>query len=210
MYHLHVVAEEQRQKCFDSTYIRENVTSSRISPELGSQVLVPKMSFSCNGIITNLIVNLTNVNDEDTKNRGSDDDNDDKDEEEDDKEEENGKDNENQETDTKKSFPRIQVWRPLNSSYFMTGCYNLSANDIKSEGKLANVSLRNDTMRFQRGDIIGYYIPIDSLYSIQNVLVIGNISYNVSTDSALDQFTINASVTVSGMLPIIQVIYGKE
>lgn len=209
MYHLPVVAEEQ---CFDNTY-RKQMRENLMSPELGTQVLVPKMSFSCNGIITNLIVNLTNVHEKegntDTEGRDGDED-EDKVEEGEDKEEENSNDNENQETDTKRSFPSIQVWRSCNPSYCMTDNYTLSADDIKSEGELTNVSLRNNTMRFQQGDIIGYYIPIGSAYNIQNVHAMGNISYNVSTGNALDKFTINASITPSGMLPIIQVIYGKE
>ena len=180
-------------------------------PQPGSQVLVPNMTFSCYGTITNLIVNLTNLHgkeDNESKVTDDNDEDEDEDEKEEEEKEEDGNGNENQET---KSFPSIQIWRLFNSSYFMmTDYYILSADNINNEGKLANVSLMNETIRCQPGDIIGYYIPIDSAYSIQNVPVTGNTSYYVSTNNTLDKFTINGSVTVSSMLPMIQVVVGKE
>ena len=196
MYHLCVAVE---QGCFGSTYEKQ-VGENVMSPGAGSQVLVPKMNFSCNGAITTLIVNLT---------KGSTGSNNNDDNNGDDEENDQGNGDKKRKTDITKSFPRIEVWRPSNSSYFKMDCYILSADDINSEEKLANVSLINEPMKFQSGDVIGYYIPTGSAYSIQNIPAMGNTSYSITTNNALDKFTINGNVTVSGMLPIIQVVVGK-
>ena len=214
----------EKQSCFDSysmyNGVSYNVTSS--SPKSGSQVLVRNLCNST-GIITNLIVYLTdpngkskneseneaeneNKNDSENDDEGEDDD-DNEDDVEDDVE---GKDKK-RETDTFK-FPIIQVWRNFNTSYYdNTYSYPLCADDINNDGELANVSITNKTIAFQAGDFIGYYIPTDSAYSIRNVLTTENISYSIVTDKPLLYFnTNNDGVTRSNMLPKIQILVGKE
>ena len=226
LHHLHFAAE--KQSCFDSysmyNGISYNVTSS--SPKLGSQVLVRKLCNST-GIITNLIVYLTdlngkskneskneveneNKNDSESDGEGEDD-NDNEDDVEDDFEDDaEGKDKK-RETDTFK-FPIIQVWRNFNSSYYNnTYSYPLCADDINNDGELANVSITNKTIAFQAGDFIGYYIPTDSAYSISYVLTKEKISYSIVTDKPLLYFnTSDHGVTTSKMLPKIQILVGKE
>ena len=220
-----------------------------------SQVIAPSMTFSCNGTITGLTVNLTDNKDkestnagnhtggsQDGGNKGDDRDNDgneederdnDGDEEDNDggegdngedegddnedkgEEEKNDKvDDERRDTDSIKSFPSIQVWRPLNSKslYTRVGQYTICVSDIKIDGNLtlAEVSLTaNKSISFQSHDIIGYYVPANSPYSILNIRIMEGISYSINTNTTLEQFAVNESVTGSSMLPIIQVTFGK-
>ena len=185
----------EKQSCFDVNSVNLQEHIDMVPPGM---VVVPKMIFSCNGRIIGFMINLTNNdNYHDSK------------EEEKEKEEEE----EDDDDDDNKSFPSIQVWRPLNfpssDSYTRTGQYELSANDLNSDGKLANVSLPvNKRLRFQSGDIIGYYVPDNPSYSIMGIQTKKNTSFTITTDISLKNFTINDSV-VSMMQPMIQVFFGN-
>ena len=129
-------------------------------------------------------------------------------------EEKNDKVDERRDTDSIESFPSIQVWRPLNSKslYTRVGQYTICVSDIKINGNLtlAEVSLTtNKSISFQPHDIIGYYVPVNSPYSILNIHIMEGISYSVNTNTTLEQFAVNESVAGSSMLPIIQVTFGK-
>ena len=201
-----------------------------------SQVILPRMTFSCNGAITGLTVNLTknkenertntgnhtggtqegdnngddrdNDGDEEDSGEGEDNDNGDKGEEE-----KNDKVDEKRDTDSIKSFPSIQIWRPLTKLlYTRVGQYTICISDIKMDGNLtlAEVSLTaNESISFQPQDIIGYYVPVNSPYSILNIHIMEGIFYSVNTNTTLEQFAVNESVAGSSMLPIIQVTFGK-
>ena len=190
-----------------------------ISP-LGIQVVVPNMTFSCNGTIIGLTVNLTEIEDNEINNDGNhpdqDDDNDDNDI--DDEDEESDDDRRRDQNDKKRETSgiqicsSIQVWhsKPV---YTKAGQYNLCDSDIKTDGKLAmaNVALTvNKGIRIQSGDIIGYYVPANSNYSILNIQAMENASYSINASTALSEFVINDSVTGSNMLPMIQVMFGKR
>ena len=128
-------------------------------------------------------------------------------------EEKNEKDEEKRDTDSIKNFPSIQIWRPLNSkTYTRVGQYTICIGDIKVHGNstLAEVSLTaNKSISFQPDDIIGYYVPPSSPYSILNIHTMEGSSYYVNTNTTLEQFAVNESSTGSHMLPIIQVMFGK-
>ena len=159
------------------------------------------MAFSCNGTIIGLTVNLTEKEGNEVTDGNPDGDQDD----------------EKQETSSIKFFPSIQVWRLSNSKpaavYIRAGQYNICDSDIKTDGKsaIANVSLiANKSIRFQSGDIIGYYVPANSTRSILNIQAMENTSYSINASAALDEFVIDDSVTGSSMLPLIQVMFGKR
>ena len=179
-----------------------------ISP-LGSQVVVPNMTFSCNGTIIGLTVNLTEIEDNEINNDGShpdqDDDNDDNDiddeDEESDDDRRRGQIDKKRETSGIQICPSIQVWhsKPV---YTKAGQYNLCDSDIKTDGKLAtaNVALTvNKGIRIQSGDIIGYYVPANSNYSILNIQAMENASYSINTSTALDKFVINDIVLLDSV-----------
>ena len=189
-----------------------------ISP-LGSQVVVPNMIISCNGTIIGLTVNLTEIEDNEINNDGDRpdqyDDNDDNDIDDGDEESDVDRRDQNdkkRETSGIQICPSIQVWhsKPV---YTKAGQYNLCDSDIKTDGKLAtaNVALTvNKGIRIQSGDIIGYYVPANSNYSILNIQAMENASYSINASTALDEFVINDSVTGFSMLPMIQVMFGKK
>ena len=162
----------------------------------GIQVVVPNMMFSCDGRIIGFMINLAyHDSEKDKKGKGKSDDNQDN-------------------FDSEKCFLSIQVWQPLNfsssGSYTRTGLYELSANDVNSDGKLANVSLPvNKRMRFQLSDIIGYHVPANSSCRILGVQTEENTSFFINTNTSLESFIINDSVTGLKMQPMIQVIFGN-
>ena len=117
-------------------------------------------------------------------------------------------------TDSIHIFPSIQVWRLLNSKsvYTKVGQHTICDRDIKPDGDsaLAIVYLTaNKSLRFQPDDVIGYYVPANSYYSVLNMRTIGNTSYSINTNASLDNFAMNDSTSVS-MLPLIQEIVGKR
>ena len=131
-------------------------------------------------------------------------------------EEKNDKDDKKRNTDCIKSFPSIQIWRPSNSKtlYTRVGQYTICVSDIKVHGNStsAEVSLTaNKSISFQPDDIIGYYVPASSPYSILNIHTMEGSFYSVNTNTTLEQFAVNESSIGSSiyMLPIIQVMFGK-
>ena len=92
------------------------------------------------------------------------------------------------------------------------GQYTICINDIKINGDLTLAeisSIANKSISFQPQDIIGYYVPASSPYSILYICIMEGISYSVYTNTTLEQFAVNESVTGSSMLLIIQVTFGK-
>ena len=206
----HLCFSADTQSCFDSMYNEVLKNNNVTNPIPGSQVLIPKMSFSCGGTIINLLINLTKYENKDEceKNGANNDDECEDDDDGDIKDEDEKTDSDKKrETDT---FPIIQIWRNLNSSYYLEiFSYVLCAKDINDGGNSANVSITSEPIAFQAGDFIGYYIPTDSAYSIHNVFTMGNTSYSIRIDEPLSNFTDNI-VTNSSMVPVIQIEVGKE
>ena len=145
-----------------------------------SQVLVPRSTFYCIGRLTGYLISLD--------------------------QESNGDD-----------YPHIEIWRPVTPSrsdptYIKLSEYVLTENDITEMNNyyFANVSFAiNETTQLRPGDVIGYYQPPSSRYTVWSVNTAGYISYIISTGTF--QTYIYASDvlnTVNGRQPLIQVLYG--
>ena len=220
---------EEKQSCFD--VISVNLQKGDMSMFCPGMVVVPNMMFTCNGRIIGFMINLTemgnsndhsndreedneendNVNDDNDDNNDNNDDDDDNNDNNDDDDDECKRQHSH---DSVKSFLSIQVWQPLNfsssDSYTRTGLYEFFDNDINRDGKLANVSLPvNKRIKFQSGDIIGYYVPANSSFRILGVQTEEYTSFLINTNTSIENFTINDSVTGLKLQPMIQVILGN-
>ena len=148
-------------------------------------VVVPEYNFSCNGRITSYLIRL----------------------------EENVVDS--------TEYPSIQVWRPINQNstiYNRVGAMCiLTADDIVnifengSLYHLGNVSCTgNNRIKFQSGDVIGYYQSNSSHYRLLNINTTEGYTSYSSNNSSLTSIDIsNIDHTYQSTQPLIQVMYGK-
>jgi len=173
------------------------------------QVIVPNISFSCNGRITGYLISLGD-GDEDNEDEDNEDDNEDEDNEDEDNDESN--------------FPVIQVWHPTSSTVYTrvdTECA-LTDSDISrmrdSMGDryyLGNVSCTENTrIEFQSGDVLGYYQGDDLHYRMWNIETMEHTYYyyhieNEDEDGPLTSFNLSNADNDIGR-PLIQLIFGKN
>ena len=111
-------------------------------------------------------------------------------------------------------YPIIEIWRPSDTglSYSRISDYVLTENDIseRDDYYLANISFSvNETTQFQPGDIIGYFQPSNSHYTVWNV---NNAVYtSISSLNLLraELFVLaNIFTRENNRQPLIQVLYG--
>lgn len=178
-------------KCIHLVNVQQKGTDEFPS---NSQVIVPRISFPCNGRITGYVVSL--------------------------KLERKGKGNKEDEP----SYPVIQVWRPLNTinpsvyTIVKSLCTPTASNINKTrdsmgdEYYLGNVSCAgNNSVEFQSGDVIGYHQTDDSQhYKVWNIEAAGYVSH-YTEGGPLDSFTItdDADESEDDQQPLIQLIFGK-
>ena len=117
-----------------------------------------------------------------------------------------------QDDDEDCSYPRIVLWRPLNTEktmYSYINRYTVRRNDIDRVGSyyFANTSFNgNDRIEFQSGDVIGYQHRSSPCYRVWSISTTGYISYSTSsTSSTID---INSVTATSSRQPLIQVLFG--
>ena len=110
-------------------------------------------------------------------------------------------------------YPIIEIWRPSDSglSYSRISDYVLTENDIseREDYYFANISFSvNETTQFQPGDIIGYFQPPSSRYTIWNV---NNAEYTSLSSLNLlraELLLANLFNRENNIQPLIQVLYG--
>ena len=152
-------------------------------------VIVPSSDFSCNGRITSYMISL-NREVEEIQDDG----------------------------EISCNFPRILVWRPLNTEqtmYHIVNTYTLSINDDigrRERYYLADISFTgNDRIEFQSGDVIGYQHRSKACYTVWSNEATSYISYSVND---INDDTIKVNINGSSMMinhnlqPLIQVDFG--
>ena len=149
----------------------------------GRQVIVPNARFNCNGRITNIRVSM------------------------------------NFEAFSG-NVPQFQVWHPtsLNSNiYNKTHEIQLPSGNFIFAGRLstsyymASLSLDNSNqIKFQSGDVIGYYQPSNPQRSLRSVLTNGYTSYSntVASPSTLIDIS-NVNNIENDRQPLIEITFGK-
>ena len=111
------------------------------------------------------------------------------------------------------NFPRILVWRPLNTeqtTYTIVNTYTLSSRNIDRMGNyyFADVSFTgNDRIEFQSGDVIGYRHRSSPCYTLWSISTGGYTSYSDRSISN-DMINFDDSSATSDRQPLIQVIFG--
>ena len=150
----------------------------------GRQVIVPRAKFNCSGRITNVTVSM-----------------------------------QSQPVIPNNNLPLFQVWHPtsLNSStYNKIGEVQLPAGEFVGVGVgrsyfFANLTLNgNSQIKFQSGDVIGYYQPSSSHRSIGSIQSSGFTSYSNTVSSPLTSIDISTvDNTDNNHQPLIAVMFGK-
>jgi len=136
-------------------------------------VIVPLLSFTCNGRITNIRVRLS---DDGTGN----------------------------------NFPYVQVWRPSQVYNLVDEVQIQSSHITRLTFQEANILLTgNNRTQFQSGDVVGFYNPSDSRYTIRVITTPGYVFYVFTGSTATSLDLNNADNTPMGRQPLIQFTIGK-
>ena len=145
------------------------------------QVVVPESDFSCNGRITGYLISL-------------------------------------KETNSSGDYPIVQVWRRHHTNLQIYNIVNtlcaLTESDISNMGDyyLGNVSCtENERIKFQSGDVLGYYHANEVRYRLWSTDTAGYTAYHRDRNSPLNTLNINANSVdeTDNRQPLIQVMYGK-
>ena len=182
------------QGCVDTVNVRQRGTIIvSTDDDSGSQVLVPRSNFSCDGRITGYQISLTSVR----SSRGS-----------------------YPIVQVWRPTSSTTYTRVDNACSLSANDITLMENGMDGRNEdqyyLGNVSCtENSRIEFQSGDVIGYYHSDRLLYRLQSIQTIGYISYLLITeefDNPADQFNINDRqvVIINDRQPLIQVMFGKN
>ena len=111
--------------------------------------------------------------------------------------------------------PVIQLWRPSSSG---SNVYNIIGQTRFFNKRLikdtqfyfTNVKFKNGRVKFQPGDVIGYYQPSNPRHLLWSINEEGYISYSINASAAAT--TINTSNTHyihNGLIPFVRVYIGE-
>ena len=117
-----------------------------------------------------------------------------------------------------RKYPMIEVWKPTKSptQFKMEGKYTLAEQDIKNmiDYHYAYVSFaEKEAINFERGSLIGIYLPANPRYIVWSINNIGNSYYtnrrrmnrtNLNITRVLNVYTM-----VNDSQPLIQIVFGK-
>ena len=116
--------------------------------------IIPRLNFSCNGVITSIIARVLF---DDNNNRIE--------------------------------YPAFQVWRPSSvgsTVYNKIGEVQLQSDQVTGSGdyRTANITLTgNNAIKFQSGDVVGYYHPPDARYRVRTIRADGYRLYRFDDPS---------------------------
>ena len=168
------------QTCIDHVDDIQQIGSDEIGED--RIVVVPHLSFTCNGRISNIRVRITS----------------------------HGNGNDNPYIDIWRPSPGLQVYNFVN--YVQILSHHTSqpqgANILEANISLNG----SDRIEFQSGDVIAFYIPRSSLFRIQATTRVGYMLYVFSELPAnlpLSLNLTNANNIISARQPIIQFTLGK-
>ena len=141
-------------------------------------VIVPRLNFACNGRITNIRVSVNGS----THNTGT-------------------------------NFPYVQVWRqsPPSQPYTLVERVQIQPSHLinQSANLEANISLTgNNRIQFLSGDVIGFYNPPDSGYTIEDVRTDGYVYY-VFRGSNASSLNLATGFMSNRRQPLIQFTLGE-
>ena len=146
----------------------------------GRLAIIPRLSFTCDGRITSIRARVAF----------------------------DGNSNRNE-------YPFFQVWRPTGSrNYNKTGEVQLQPDDqVTGSGNRRTVNIiltGNNTIKFQSGDVVGYYHPFQSRYQVRTIRTDGYILYRFDGSPAPTSVNLNnANRTNNERQPLIQFTIGK-
>ena len=115
------------------------------------------------------------------------------------------------------NFPFFQVWRPSSDGstvYNRIGEVQLQSDDQVTTGsngfREANIILTgNDTIRFQSGDVVGYYDPGNARYQARTVTTAGYLLHHNQFSQSPETIDLNNFNPITNRQPLIQFTVGK-
>jgi len=170
------------QRCVNNPDINQRANTI----ENGRQVIVPNFRFTCNGRLISVGASMRGSGN--LLNRGT-------------------------------NLPMIQIWRPSPglSSYSRVGQVPTPGGTFIATGLfqgyyLANISLTvSEQIKFQSGDVIGYYQPTDPQRRISSIDTSGFISYSNNANDPETTIDINnVDNTHDQQQPLIEAMFGKS
>jgi len=169
------------ESCFESVVVQQRGNLKAIYP---SQVIIPRANFTCNGRITAVTVSMdriaAGVND-----------------------------------------PYLEVWHPTtpdNSVFDKVSEVQLVESEIVQVGHdlstaywLVDIILNDDDrIDFEAGDLIGFYHPPDSRYTVWTIDTVGYTAYGHLLDNALNFINLTTiEGDINNLQPLIQITVGK-
>ena len=148
----------------------------------GRLAIIPRLNFTCNGRITSIIARVCF-------------------------------------STLRNDYPSFQVWRAASfgsTVYTKIGEVQLQSDDQvtgSNNPQTANITLTSDnTIEFQSGDVVGYYHPSDSRYSVRDISTDGYVLYRFIRSSVPNSVNLDDRDGIGGMRrqPLIQFTIGIE
>ena len=110
------------------------------------------------------------------------------------------------------NFPFIQVWRPSSDGstvYNRVGEVELQVTSGNNGNQVVNIILmENDTMRFQSGDVVGYYDP-GARCQVRTATTAGYLLHHNQFSQSPDTIDLNNFDAITDEQPLIQFTTGK-
>jgi len=165
------------QTCIDHVDDIQQIGSDEIGED--RIVVVPHLSFTCNGRISNIRVRITS----------------------------HGNGNDNPYIDIWRPSPGSHVYNLV--TYVQIRSHHISRPQVANILEADISLIDSDRIVFQSGDVIAFYIPRDSLFRIRTITRVGYALYIFSGLSASSLNLTNADIIISARQPIIQFTLGK-
>ena len=111
--------------------------------------------------------------------------------------------------------PIIQLWRPSSSG---SNVYNIIDQtkflyEIRIEVTqfyLIHAMFKNGQIKFQPGDVLGYYQPSNPRHLLWSINETGYVSYSINASTAATTInTSNVDYIDDGLVPFVRVIFGE-
>ena len=111
----------------------------------------------------------------------------------------------------------FQVWRPTSvdlTVYNKIGEVQLQSDDQLTRGSsnFLEANIGNNTIEFQSGDVVGYYHPNNTRYSVRDINTTGYVLYRFDGSPVPNSVNLSNSDAIGGYSrqPLIQFTIGTE
>ena len=112
--------------------------------------------------------------------------------------------------------PIIQLWRPSPSEsnvYSLIDLIGQFLNEIRIESTqfyYVVAVFKSGQVKFQPGDVLGYYQPSNPRYLLWSLIETGYVSYSINASVAATTInTSNVDYTDDGLVPYVRVTFGE-